>query len=190
MDVWQRQIAGSHTQIQLVRMPFVIKLLTDNAESEIGNITVVSDGRSLCAVDFGDPNDRLLPLLTRRFGTEISLVEANDPQGFLSAIEAYLDGDCSAVDALPTNAGGTPFQQAVWRALLEIPAGETESYGTLAIRLGTPNAARAVGLANGRNPINIVVPCHRVIGANGALTGYGGGIERKRWLLDHESNCA
>ena len=81
---------------------------------------------------------------------------------------------------------GTPFQRAVWRALREIPCGETRSYGEIARRIGRPKAVRAVGLANGANPIGIVVPCHRVIGSNGTLTGYGGGIERKRWLLAHE----
>ncbi len=81
---------------------------------------------------------------------------------------------------------GSPFQRRVWQALLEIPYGATTTYGELALRLGKPGAARAVGLANGRNPFAIVVPCHRVVGARGALTGYGGGLERKRWLLDHE----
>ncbi len=81
---------------------------------------------------------------------------------------------------------GTPFQRNVWTQLCEIPYGETISYGELAQRVGNPNASRAVGLANGRNPIAIIVPCHRVIGANGSLIGYGGGLERKTWLLEHE----
>lgn len=85
---------------------------------------------------------------------------------------------------------GTLFRQKVWRALLEIPYGTTESYGALALRIGLPQAARAVGLANGRNPISIVVPCHRVIGKSGALVGYGGGLERKQWLLAHEQRHA
>ena len=88
---------------------------------------------------------------------------------------------------LPLAAVGTDFQRRVWAALVEIPYGETASYGTVALRLGSPGASRAVGLANGRNPISIVVPCHRVIGANGSMTGYGGGIEAKSWLLNHES---
>ncbi len=87
---------------------------------------------------------------------------------------------------LPLAPRGTPFQQRVWAALLEIPCGVTISYGELATRLGDPKASRAVGLANGRNPISIIVPCHRVIGANGNLTGYGGGLDRKEWLLRHE----
>ena len=100
-------------------------------------------------------------------------------------LEAYFAGALREFD-LPLAAEGTPFQQRVWRALCEIPYGETISYGELARRIGQPTASRAVGLANGQNPIAIVVPCHRVIGANGSLTGYGGGLERKRWLLAHE----
>jgi methylated-DNA-[protein]-cysteine S-methyltransferase len=101
-------------------------------------------------------------------------------------LQAYFAGELRGFE-LPLAAEGTPFQQRVWRALCDIPYGETISYGELARRIGQPAAARAVGLANGQNPIAIVVPCHRVIGANGSLTGYGGGLERKRWLLAHES---
>jgi methylated-DNA-[protein]-cysteine S-methyltransferase len=91
---------------------------------------------------------------------------------------------------LPLNARGTPFQKRVWAALLEIPFGETVSYGATALAIGTPTASRAVGLANGQNPISIVVPCHRVVGANGSLTGYGGGLAAKQWLLQHEASHA
>lgn len=101
-------------------------------------------------------------------------------------LEAFFAGERATFD-LPLAASGTPFQQTVWRALLDIPYGETESYGALAARLGRPGAARAVGLANGRNPISIVVPCHRVVGASGSLTGYGGGLEAKRALLGLEA---
>jgi O-6-methylguanine DNA methyltransferase len=101
-------------------------------------------------------------------------------------LEAYFAGDLTAFD-LPLAPVGTPFQQRVWSALVEIPFGETVSYGSLASRLGRPGAARAVGLANGSNPISIIIPCHRVIGSDGRLTGYGGGIDRKAWLLDHEA---
>jgi len=97
----------------------------------------------------------------------------------------YFAGERTGFD-LPLRPAGGPFQQRVWEALLDIPYGETASYGELARRLGAPGAARAVGAANGRNPIAIVVPCHRVIGASGALTGYAGGLERKRALLDLE----
>jgi methylated-DNA-[protein]-cysteine S-methyltransferase len=98
----------------------------------------------------------------------------------------YFAGDRRGFE-LPLHAAGTPFQQRVWTALLDIPYGETASYGRTAAVIGSPTASRAVGLANGQNPISIVVPCHRVVGANGSLTGYGGGLDAKRWLLSHEA---
>lgn len=100
-------------------------------------------------------------------------------------LDAYFAGDRTRFD-LDLALAGTPFQQRVWQALCEIPYGETVSYGELAVSLGLPNASRAVGLANGKNPVGIIVPCHRVIGANGSMTGYGGGLDRKRWLLGFE----
>ena len=100
-------------------------------------------------------------------------------------LDAYFAGELSTFDP-EMNLLGTPFQQRVWSQLCDIPYGETISYGELARRVGNANASRAVGLANGRNPIALIVPCHRVIGANGSLTGYGGGLERKTWLLEHE----
>src|SRR5205085_7604314 len=103
------------------------------------------------------------------------------PRAIRAAIEAYSDGDLAAIDKLPVKTGGTPFQREVWRLLRLIPAGKTTTYGKLAARLGAPNAARAVGMANGANPIGVIVPCHRVIGADSSLTGYGGGIARKEW---------
>jgi methylated-DNA-[protein]-cysteine S-methyltransferase len=101
--------------------------------------------------------------------------------------QRYFAGELAALNELPVRTAGTPFQREVWRALREIPHGTTVSYGKLAEQIGRPKAVRAVGLANGSNPIGVVVPCHRVIGSNGSLTGYGGGIERKRWLLEHEN---
>jgi methylated-DNA-[protein]-cysteine S-methyltransferase len=101
-------------------------------------------------------------------------------------LDRYFHGDDADLDALTLDQYGEPFELKVWRALLAIPPGQTETYGGIAATIGAPGAARAVGLANGANPIAIVVPCHRVIGSNGALTGYGGGLDRKRWLLDHE----
>ena len=102
------------------------------------------------------------------------------------SIKAYFEGQLNAIDSLPVECVGTPFQKRVWHALREIPCGRTVSYSELARRIGRPAAVRAVGLANGANPISVIVPCHRVIGVNGTLTGYGGGLERKRWLLSHE----
>lgn len=113
-----------------------------------------------------------------------------NPFGLTDAMAAYFAGELKAIDSLPVAADGTEFQKAVWSELRNIQHGVTISYGELARRIGRPAAVRAVGLANGANPIGIVVPCHRVIGANGTLTGYGGGLERKRWLLAHEGASA
>jgi methylated-DNA-[protein]-cysteine S-methyltransferase len=124
--------------------------------------------------------------LLRAHHGEIELREERERLGIRAALERYFAGDLFALDGLPVATNGTAFQQTVWRALRAIPAGTTLSYGALAIRIGKPQAMRAVGLANGANPVGIVVPCHRVIGANGTLTGYGGGLPRKRWLLAHE----
>jgi O-6-methylguanine DNA methyltransferase len=104
-------------------------------------------------------------------------------------LDAYFSGSSTVFD-LDLRAAGTPFQQRVWQALRTIPYGETVTYGELAQLLGQPTASRAVGLANGRNPISIIIPCHRVIGADGSMTGYGGGVTRKRWLLDFERGQA
>ncbi|HLI67703.1 MAG TPA: methylated-DNA--[protein]-cysteine S-methyltransferase, partial [Caulobacteraceae bacterium] len=108
------------------------------------------------------------------------------PSAAVKAFAAYFAGDVSALDGLEVETGGTPFQRQVWAALRNIPTGQTLSYKDLAIAIGRPSAMRAVGLANGANPAALVVPCHRVIGADGSLTGYGGGLDRKRWLIDHE----
>jgi len=163
----------------------VTSLAIDRVSSPIGEVLLVSDGYSLRAVEFGDCEDRMKALLVRQ-GLGTRLEARDDPQGFASALRAYFDGRLDALDGLPVEAGGTPFQRAVWAALRAIPVGATCSYGGLAAHLGCPRASRAVGAANGLNPVAIVVPCHRVIGANGRLTGYAGGVERKRWLLAHE----
>jgi methylated-DNA-[protein]-cysteine S-methyltransferase len=111
---------------------------------------------------------------------------AVDPFGLSSLVRAYYAGDFKAIEGIETDGGGTEFQRRVWAELIRIPCGATITYGELARRLGDKNAMRAVGLANGRNPNAVVVPCHRVIGADGSMTGYGGGVERKIWLLKHE----
>ena len=161
------------------------ELLIDRVESPIGEILVISDGRALWALDFDDYEDRMLKLLGPR-GEGTRFREAEDPQGFSSRTRAYFEGRFEALDDIPVETGGTPFQREVWLALRAIKPGDTESYGALAKRVGRPGASRAVGRTNGLNPVAIVLPCHRVIGANGSLTGYGGGLERKRWLLAHE----
>ena len=148
-----------------------MKLVIDDLETPIGRLFLACDDARLKSVGFGNP-----PEGERR----------QDPHGFTSRLRAFFKGDLAAIDDLPCDGEGTPFQRAVWSALRKIPCGSTVSYGELARRLGKPGASRAVGLANGQNPIPIVVPCHRVIGSDGSLTGYGGGLDRKRWLLHHE----
>lgn len=168
------------------------RLTADRLDTPIGTVLAVSDDGRLCMVYFidGAREERAIDHLTRRFGP-VELVETGeDPQDANGRLRAYFDGRIDALDGLEVDTGGSTFQRRVWTALRDIPYGETESYGALAARLGQPTASRAVGLANGQNPVSIVLPCHRVIGADGSLTGYGGGIERKRWLLAHESRHA
>lgn len=162
-----------------------MKLLLDRIPSPLGEILLVTDGERVRALDFFDYEDRMQRLLRLHYGAVLCTPDTARPV-FRSLLEAFFEGDTEAIAKIPVETGGTPFQQQVWRALRDIPAGRTETYGELAARIGKPGAARAVGLANGSNPVAIVVPCHRVIGAGGKLTGYGGGLDRKRWLLDHE----
>jgi methylated-DNA-[protein]-cysteine S-methyltransferase len=160
-------------------------LIVDTVPSPIGPLSLATDGRALVALEFGEIA-ALAPRLCARFGAAAAMREAADPLGLASRVRAYLEGDLGALASVPVDGGGTAFQRRVWTALREIPPGETSTYSALAARIGAPRACRAVGLANGRNPIAIAVPCHRVVGAGGALTGYAGGLERKRWLLAHE----
>ena len=158
----------------------------DDVASPIGRIAVVWDEDDvLRALDFEDYEARLQTLLRRHYGA-VALRAGRVPDGISRALGAYFDGELDAIERLATQTNGSPFQRRVWEALRTIPAGCTWTYGVLAARIGRPSASRAVGLANGSNPIAIVVPCHRVIGANGTLTGYGGGLDRKRWLHEHE----
>jgi methylated-DNA-[protein]-cysteine S-methyltransferase len=163
-------------------------LQLDHIDSPIGTILIVVDGERLCSLDYSDYEQRMLTLLQHRYGP-IHPVRTADPHGISSRIRAYFAGDYRCLDAIPVNTGGTSFQQEVWSALRTIPPGTTMTYGNLAEKLGRPTAYRAVGGANALNPISIVLPCHRLVGANASLTGYGGGIERKQWLLRHEGYC-
>jgi len=157
----------------------------------IGDALLVSDGEGALRVfEFADFEERMERPLRLHYGLRKPPPMTPAPAPLRDAIEAYFAGALDALDRIPCRTGGTPFQRAVWAALRKIPAGRTTSYGALAAKLGVPKAVRAVGLANGANPIGVVVPCHRVIGADGSLTGYGGGIERKRWLLRHEGALA
>ena len=163
----------------------VTALETVRMNTPIGLLVVVAREEKLVAVSFRDRADDLVRQLEQRFGP-LSFDERPDPGGIVGRLRAYFAGDLAALDAIPADPGGTPFQQRVWTELRTIPTGSTVSYSELARRLDAPDAVRAVGAANGRNPIPIVIPCHRVIGADGSLTGYGGGLDRKRWLLVHE----
>ena len=152
--------------------------------SPVGALTVAAREGRVCVVWFGDerqPRD-----LVSRWYPNQTVRNAEDPGGAVSALGAYFAGDLAAVDDLPVELHGTPFQQRVWQQLRRVPAGSTASYRDIARAIGAASAVRAVGAANGANPVPIIVPCHRIIGSNGSLTGYGGGLDRKRWLLAHE----
>ncbi len=173
-------------------------LFLERMNSPIGVLRLVwsraANHAALRMLDLRDgddlPADELFRrALERRYG-DFRLEPSPAPAEIRDPLEAYFAGRIAAIDGIPVDAGGTPFQRQVWAALRRIPAGSTTTYGQLAARIGRPNACRAVGLANGSNPVAIVIPCHRVIGANGTLTGYGGGLARKRWLLDHERGGA
>ena len=165
------------------------RLMYDRLDTPIGQVLILADDQGrLIAVDFSDYEDRMARFLERRSGRRLdSTVAARDPFGLTSAIAAYFAGDIAAIDTLPVEQPGTAFQRKIWMALRDIPAGATWTYGRLAAHIGHPTAVRATGAANGANAVAIIAPCHRVIGADGTLTGYGGGIERKRWLLAHEA---
>jgi methylated-DNA-[protein]-cysteine S-methyltransferase len=157
----------------------------DRIDSPIGTILLVVDDKQLCSLDYADYEPRMMTLLQRRYGS-VQLEQVSDPCGFSRRIRNYLAGDYACLDTIPVSTGGTAFQQKVWLALRSIPPGKTLTYGELAAQLGKPTAYRAVGGTNALNPVAIVLPCHRVIGASSSLTGYAGGLARKHWLLQHE----
>ena len=157
----------------------------DYVTSPMGTIWVITKDDVLCALDFEDCETRVMKLLQKRYGT-VQLVNTTNPGGVCDRLRAYLAGDLHSLDDIPTETGGTEFQQQVWQALRSIAPGHVITYGELAKQLSRPKAVRAVGMTNSLNPIAIVLPCHRVIGANGSLTGYAGGLARKQWLLTHE----
>jgi methylated-DNA-[protein]-cysteine S-methyltransferase len=158
----------------------------DRLKTPIGVALLVTDAEGcLRALDWEDHEPRLRELLRLQYGA-VTLKDLRSPQDLKEALTGYFNGDLRRLKSIEWRVAGTPFQRKVWTALTKIPTGTTMSYGALAAQLGVPRAMRAVGHANGTNPISVVVPCHRLIGANGSLTGYGGGLERKRWLLEHE----
>jgi methylated-DNA-[protein]-cysteine S-methyltransferase len=169
-------------------MPEALQLFLDRMDTPIGEMLLVTDtAGSVRALDWNDYESRMTALLNRHYGKGHYILEpARNTHTLRDRLRRYFAGDVSAIDEIRTETTGTDFQKSVWNELRRIPAGTSISYGMLAKRIERPKAVRAVGLANGSNPIGLIVPCHRVIGADGSLTGYGGGLERKKWLLEHE----
>ena len=166
------------------------RLHIDRLATPLGPTLLVSDPGGVLLLAHWEESARDWQGELRRSFGDAELVPASEPSPAAIALGAYFQGDLGAVARSEVSFWGSEFQTAVWRALRTIPAGGTWSYGQLAKAIGRPTASRAVGLANGANPIPIVVPCHRVIGGDGSLTGFGGGLWRKRWLLDHEARYA
>lgn len=166
--------------------PLPERLLYDPLPTPVGEAVMITDEKgNLRGFDWLDKEDRLRLILKRQYRGLLPAKGAA-PAAIRKALADYFAGDIPRLKEIPWATAGTDFQRGVWKALTTIPAGSTLSYSQLAGQIGSPKAIRAVGLANGSNPVGVVVPCHRVIGSDGSLTGYGGGIERKRWLLKHE----
>lgn len=174
---------------QRIRKADPFHLLVDLLQTPIGPMMIAADLHGkLRAALFTEQTEVVDAQLRRIYGENaFTLSPSPDPSSLSTRILDYFAGELAAIESISVETGGTEFQREVWRELRNIPCGSTLSYGELARRIGRPAAVRAVGSANGDNPVSVVVPCHRVIGADGSLTGYGGGIERKRWLLDHEN---
>ncbi|MGN2425196.1 methylated-DNA--[protein]-cysteine S-methyltransferase [Raoultella sp. Lac2] len=166
----------------------MLVLLQDKIDTPLGPLWILCDEQfRLRAVEWDEHSDRMTQLLDLHYRDEgYQRIDARNPGGLSHQLDAYFAGDLGIIETLPTATAGTPFQREVWQALRTIPCGQVMHYGQLAEVLGRPGAARAVGTANGSNPVSIVVPCHRVIGRNGTMTGYAGGVQRKEWLLRHE----
>jgi methylated-DNA-[protein]-cysteine S-methyltransferase len=160
----------------------------DCIDSPIGPLTVAERGARVCLLHFGADGETIDATLERWHPGEPR--DRRPIAGVRGVLERYFGGECAVIDTVAVELNGTEFQKRVWQALRRIPSGSTLSYGELARRVGEPAAVRAVGAANGANPVALVVPCHRVIGSDGSLTGYGGGLDRKRWLLVHEGVVA
>jgi methylated-DNA-[protein]-cysteine S-methyltransferase len=173
---------------------------TTRLQTPVGSIGLAWQGSTLFLVEMdvatdrtswetgyraGDPGERLAGRLRGRFG-DVSLEPGDAAHAVPRALRSYFDGELGAIDALDVHPGGTDFQAAIWAELRRIGAGRTATYADLAARVGRAGAARAAGGAVGANPIPLVIPCHRIVGADGRLTGFGGGLARKRWLLEHE----
>jgi methylated-DNA-[protein]-cysteine S-methyltransferase len=171
-------------------MAEILRIFSDQLRTPIGSLMLAADSAgNLRVALFSEDGEIVRRQLRHDYGERgFDLAPCPNPAGITEHVARYFAGDLRAIDQIRVATGGTPFQRQVWRSLREIPCGTTISYGQLARQIGRPAAVRAVGLANGANPVAVIVPCHRVIGAGGSLTGYGGGIERKRWLLNHEKS--
>ena len=154
-------------------------------ESPIGTLTLAARGEWVCLLHFG-PRGVQVDSALGRWYPNVPVHDDPDPAGAVGILRSYFDGDLGALDRIMVEMNGTLFQKKVWAALRAVPAGSTVAYGDIARVIAAPSAVRAVGAANGANPVAVIVPCHRIIGTNGTLTGYGGGLDRKRWLLHHE----
>jgi len=163
----------------------VTALWVDHVRSPLGTVTIVATDDALCALAFPGARARMLAQIHARF-PGVVLKRRRDHNGYATRVRAYFSGDRDALDGITVDGGGTDFDEQVWKALRAIPAGTTLTYRRLAEIVRRPRAIRAVGRANARNPICLVIPCHRLVGSDGHLTGYDGGIWRKRWLLAHE----
>ena len=183
MAVWVQRLSQGRKSLTSMQPN---RLLLDRLATPIGMALVITDeaGR-LRAFDWADRETDMARLLRLHYGA-LAPEPGTAPGHVRLPLRDYFQGDLRRLAAVKWLTGGTPFQRTVWTALTAVAPGETLSYAALAVRLGCPRAVRAVAAANGANPVSVVVPCHRVIGTNGSLTGYGGGLERKRWLLRHE----
>jgi methylated-DNA-[protein]-cysteine S-methyltransferase len=154
-------------------------------ESPLGKLTAAAHGPRVCLVHFGPASASVRSSLQSWY-PDAEIAATANPGGVVDVLQRYFGGDLESLDDIEVELNGTSFQKNVWLALRSVKAGTTMSYSQLAKQVGSPAAVRAVGAANGANPVAVVLPCHRIIGSNGSLTGYGGGLHRKRWLLDHE----
>jgi methylated-DNA-[protein]-cysteine S-methyltransferase len=162
----------------------VAMVFIDAIDSPVGTLTVAERAGRVCLLHFGPDGPAIDKMFDRWYPGESRVRQPI--VGIRDLLSRYFAGDVGVLDTIPVELNGTPFQKTVWQALRRIPGGTTISYAELAKRIGEPSAVRAVGTANGANPVAVIVPCHRVIGSNGKLTGYGGGLDRKQWLLEHE----
>jgi len=165
----------------------VIELTT--IDSPIGDLTLAARASRICLLHFGVEDDHVRRWIARWY-PHMTVQRVADAAGGAGTLARYFAGDLHALDELDVELNGTPFQRRVWERLRSVRAGTTASYAEVARQVGASHAVRAVGAANGANPVAIIVPCHRVIGTNGSLTGYGGGLDRKQWLLRHEGATA